>query len=132
MFTPCRIICALVGSKPASCIILHMLGTISYSIRYPCLLFGCCGSPPVWEHTFNSTRRIPFGHVTRQHKHPLTAEASAFGGFRCTGEEKKGTSIDSQRSYNGGKGGGGFCRGAQMKRKQGTEIYHRGKQQAAV
>lgn len=74
-------------------------------------------------------------HVPSQLKHLLSAEASAFGGFR--GTEKKGgghehRSTDSQRSYNGRKGGGGFCSGAQMKHKQGTEIYHRGKQQAAV
>lgn len=53
------------------------------------LLFGCCGSPPVWEHTFNFTCRIPFRHVARQHKCPMSAVASAFGGFRCTEKEKK-------------------------------------------
>lgn len=85
------------------------------TIRYLWLLFGCCGSLPVCQHTFNSTCRIPFLHVARQHKLLLSAETSAFDGLRCTGRKKKKKKAwthefrqsDSQRSYNGRKEGGG-------------------------
>lgn len=43
----------------------------------------------VWEHTFNSACRIPLRHVTRWHKHLLSAEASAFGGLRWTHEDRQ-------------------------------------------